>query len=177
MHIVMYLHNLFMFWYSLSLFFLRYIVCLLFFRYNALCIVINFIHFSSIFLSSSFNNGLEYLTKGMAWICYLRNVFSSDCFRDDFSFFSGTLIYSFISVCLILSTFNIAKYLLFSISTIVLIFSYLRRSFPSVICFFFQLFMMRRAHFSMFNSIPISSYLPTPPLGQDMTLGWFLSGV
>ena len=74
-----------------------------------------------------------------------------------FSFSRGSLIiFPFICSSLLVSASNIHKYVLVSISPCVLIFSWFGSSIPSMIRHFL-LFITCMAHFSMLNSIPISS--------------------
>ena len=63
--------------------------------------------------------------------------------------------FSFMSTCLMVSPFNIPKYLQVSFSSSVLINTLFCSSTPSVVCCLL-LFITSMAHFSMPNSIPIS---------------------
>ena len=98
-------------------------------RRKALCMVISFLVLWSICLRSSlvhFKNGPGYLTRRSArvfipFIRYLLYSFVSSIVLVLLKY--SFLIFSFISTCLMVSAFNISKYLNVSFSSSVLIFS------------------------------------------------------
>ena len=124
--------------------------------------VISFFVLWSICLSSSlvhFKNGSEYLTRSTAQVFiplirFLLHSFVSSSFLllPRYSF----LIFSFISTCLMESASKIPKYLNVFFSLSVLILSWFGSYIPSDRCRL-PLFIACMAHFSLSNSIPMSS--------------------
>ena len=107
--------------------------------FKALCIVISFLVFSSIYLSSSFiyfKNAAKYLRREGQISCF--SLWWDSCCRAWF---------------LIVFTSKIPKYLLVSFPPSVLILPWFGSSFPTVISLFLLLIICM-AHFSLLNSIP-----------------------
>ena len=124
---------------------------------NAFCMVISFLVLWSICLSSSLNhfkNGPKYLTKGTSqvFIPLIRFlvysfVLSSFLVLPRYSFLS----FSFISSCLMIFP-SICR---FPVLQAFYFFSWFSSSISSIM-YRFQFFIIRMAHFSLPNSIPMS---------------------
>ena len=116
-----------------------------------LCIVINFLEYWFIFFSSSlvhFKNGLKYLARRTSEVFIPLKIFLLQSLVSRKFFFVlqrySLLIFSFLSVCLMVSSFLLAFW-----------------SFPNLVVLFLLLFhfspcITSMAHFSARNSIPIS---------------------
>ena len=131
---------------------------------KALCMVISFLVLWSNFFKTK--NGPEYLTRATArvyipLIRFLLYSFVSSSFLVLLSY--TFLILFFISTCLMVSAFNISKYLYVFFSPSVQISPWFGSSIPFVMCRF-PLFTISMVHFSMPNSIPMS-WLYTLPAG------------
>ena len=124
-----------------------------------LCIVISFLAFWFIFLSSlvHFKNGPEYLSRKtvQVFILLMGVLLKSLVSRSVLVRLRYSYIFSPISACLMVSTPNTFKYLYFFYSPSILILSWKGSSIPFVIGLF-PLLVISMAHFSVLNFIPIS---------------------
>ena len=133
---------------------------------KAVCVVISFLVLLSFCWSSflvHFKNGPEYLTRGTTQVCmHLMGFLHSSSFlvRLRYSFYVFFHLHLFHGIHFQFSQ-RLISFLLISFRS-VQVFSWFITSIPSFICCF-PLFIISMAHFSIPNSIPISSlYILTP---------------